>query len=261
MRLIIIIIFFLCTGEAFVAISECVSSTKSVRPQTISCARTQKGDQEEENSLRESILISEKYSKDQVEHEGLRVFDLVTDAKKPPLIQQSNSQISMIRTLNTIVMISLGSYATSIGLGEMLSHFEWFQSFRYLWPFSIGCLFVFEGTQGGLLPFRVAAGSVEKWVAVIGGLGLMIGGAYDAFMPVWSTGPNVFTHAGLNQDSAAILLLLSVYWVFGRETRSSQAEKENSNDELALQMLLLGQLYKLGEGTFDEILSNLDLIP
>merc|ERR1712238_550337 len=52
-----------------------------------------------------------------------------------------------------------------------------------------------------------------KWtglVEVIAGLGLLVGGAFDALAPVWYTSPNLFTAAGLDSDSAAALLLLSI---------------------------------------------------
>ena len=107
---------------------------------------------------------------------------------------------------------------------------------------------------------------VLRAITVMCGFGLIIGGAYDAFMPVWMTGPNAFTNAGIHQDSAMILLVLSIYTFFSRKlnyyfndvesTKIMALEKQDDSTVTLLQMLLLAQLYLLSESAIDEILSN-----
>uniref|UniRef100_A0A7S1VXX8 Uncharacterized protein n=1 Tax=Ditylum brightwellii TaxID=49249 RepID=A0A7S1VXX8_9STRA len=48
-------------------------------------------------------------------------------------------------------------------------------------------------------------------ISFLAGIGLLIGGFMDAFFPVWYTSPDLLgTRAGIESDSAAILLLLTI---------------------------------------------------
>ena len=94
------------------------------------------------------------------------------------------------------------------------------------------------------------------------GAGLVVGGAFDAFMPVWMLGPNVLTSAGLEPDAAAGLFLLSAFQTVKKEINDIgdiPFEDVRVKDLFSIlpRVLLLAQLYELGEGSFEEIVSKL----
>jgi len=138
----------------------------------------------------------------------------------------------------------------------MLHEYEWFQSWRYTWPL-IGGLFVADSY---LFYFseqpcnnNLLGSHQPGWIRCINataGLGLIIGGAYDAFMPVWMTGPNVLTAAGIGQDSAALLFVTALgAAVYDGDAQSSPAK-------LLSYIVLLSQLYILGDAAFQDLLSG-----
>ena len=191
---------------------------------------------------------------------------------------------SLDESLSHTVLLGLGTFALTTLLGHLLVNFEWVQSWRYFWPL-VGGLYVVHagqqlfpvnsslGTRINVLPFAAQA---TWWniVAGIFGVGLIIGGAYDAFMPVWMTGPNVFTEAGIGHDSAAGLLLLSGYASTlsnSLETSRSASDSSehgigmNTNSQLStqlllLQVVLLSQLCILGEGTINAVVSDVSTL-
>ena len=71
---------------------------------------------------------------------------------------------------------------------------------------------------------------------------------------------NIFTIAGVGQDGAVALLLVSIISVLQNEQQQEeglslvQPTKKTQTDML-LQILLFAQLYKLGESSVDEIIS------
>ena len=184
--------------------------------------------------------------------------------------------------LNNLLLLAAATYALTSGLLWMLYQFEWFQSWRYLWPL-LGAVYAIDsskvlfdlvgndknGSQSILPRCRpsLSAGQGNSVLATTGafaitaltgiaGIGLVIGGAYDAFMPVWMTGPNVFTAAGIGQDSAMILLGLAS--MSAVQIASCQPTNTSIN---AMRfwgyVLLLSQLYILSDSAVDDVLSGL----
>jgi len=180
-----------------------------------------------------------------------QVDNLLTnaDAGLPPTNNPKGLQDGLLPSrVPNLMIVALGTCAVSIGIGELLSTFEWFQAWRYLWPM-VGGLYVVD-VFSDVLPFDIRDNQLTKMTAFVCGFGLIIGGAYDAFMPVWQTGPDILTNAGIGQDSAAVLFLLSILSI-------SSKQQQPTNTRTLLQMTLLGELYNLGEGSFDEILLRL----
>jgi hypothetical protein len=127
------------------------------------------------------------------------------------------------------------------------------------------------------------------------GIGLFVGGFADAFLPVWMTGPNFITNAGLAPDCAILLLLLNIiemvvvvvvvyynnvnikdyeYNDDGSSSSGNISQQQqqimsiiptsstvSSSTPTSLPLLLLritlwAELYKLGESSIDEIISS-----
>ena len=105
-------------------------------------------------------------------------------------------------------------------------------------------------------------------LAALAGVGVLVGGYIDAFFPVWYTSPDLLgTRAGIEADSAAILLIMTIYGVLsniGRYTISSGNDeyasvmKDNENDNLssiqfpswAVAVVLCSQLWEIASATF-----------
>lgn len=93
----------------------------------------------------------------------------------------------------------------------------------------------------------------------------MIGGAYDAFMPVFGDIPNAITSAGIGSDAAAGLLLLTAVVTPANVfmyTHGAKLPMEGPEIPVAghavrgvMQVVLFGLLYQMGEGTFDCLLN------
>jgi hypothetical protein len=157
------------------------------------------------------------------------------------------------------IILLLGSSALAIGMGDVFVRFEFLQDWRYCWPL-LGSLYVWDGfvkdDKNQLLLFSLKGSGWSRLTAIVGGVGLLVGGAYDAFMPVWMTGPNIISNAGISQDSAVLLILLSAAAFVAED--NSKANNKNPT-RMLLQMTLLAELYKLGESSIDELLSNVFL--
>ena len=96
------------------------------------------------------------------------------------------------------------------------------------------------------------------------GLGVLIGGYMDAFFPVWYTSPDLLgTRAGIEADSAAILLMLTVCGIFsnlGRyATSGNLTRRDDEKPELvnnvrippwAVAAILCTQLWEIASPTF-----------
>jgi hypothetical protein len=197
-----------------------------------------------------------------------------------------NTTISSLVT--AAVLLATGTYAMSCVLGDLLSHWEWIQAWKYTWPFGIGALYMvlnsvplwwnnkdyedpsYKNKMVAGNPVSVVAESMmgetfwERLLVAVLGLGVIIGGAYDSWMPVYMTGPNIVTAAGIGQDAAVGLF----GWTFWRmvalwpsspspspssSSSSSSSSSPPAHQGFLLQVLLLAELYKLGEGAFDEL--------
>jgi uncharacterized membrane protein len=168
-------------------------------------------------------------------------------------------------------------------LSDITMQYEWVQTWRYTWPF-LGAIYAAAGVthftlqdayenvypQKGAWGIWFLPGSPEfhvKWTGVaeiLGGLGLMIGGLYDAFAPVYTDCPNLITSAGILSDSAAALLLLTIVvtpaniYMYTHGARLPVDGPEIPVPGHAfrgiMQVVLFGLLYQMGQGTFDALL-------
>lgn len=148
-----------------------------------------------------------------------------------------------------LIVVALATCSLVGIMGDILSNYEWVQNLRYFWPLSIGAYYGLLWNQaynekgvslqtavrrefGPSVAFTPTAASGDapgtlllQLGYVFGGFGLFFGGLADAVLPVWMTGPNWITNAGLAPDCAVLLLVLSVgeeYNLFGN--------KNNNND-------------------------------
>jgi uncharacterized membrane protein len=186
------------------------------------------------------------------------------------------------------IMITIG-LCTSI-LNAMLSsltvNYEWFQSFRYSWPIVLGLFYTTVGVthftharqHKNIVPYRGAWGGLWKvpgsaefhvaWtgvVEVVGGMGLLTGGLINLLAPsLYVSAPNIFTSAGLQSDCAAALYVLT--WAVTPAnvysfTHGAKIPIEREGDiaiwihvvRFAIQVVFLGCMYQMGEGTFAAI--------
>uniref|UniRef100_A0A7S4N8C6 Uncharacterized protein n=1 Tax=Odontella aurita TaxID=265563 RepID=A0A7S4N8C6_9STRA len=177
-------------------------------------------------------------------------------------------------SISLAAFVGAGTYLFAASFGDLLGRFELVQDWRYVWPL-VGFLYVADGVRA--LLSTEGGGILEGWwgirgksaaariIQIMGGLGVVIGGAYDVFMPVWMTGPNVVTNAGIGQDGAALVFLWTA-WYTNKNLQQQYASKYKGNDDaldfvfeslrhgpLLAQIILLAQLYKLGESSFDEL--------
>ena len=177
-----------------------------------------------------------------------------------------DSSIQLVDQVSQWIILLLGSTALAVGMGELLLRFEWFQDWRYSWPL-VGCLYIYDGfNDNQFLLSSLKGKGWSKLTSIVCGVGLLIGGAYDAFMPVWMTGPNLVTNAGIHQDSAVVLIFLTVVAAarFPRKEKeggtkfqkSKKFESRYNPTRTLLLMTLIAQLYKLGESSMDELVSN-----
>jgi len=215
--------------------------------------------------------------------------------------QESTSQLTMpwIERSSEITVVALATVALVGFLGDLLSDYEFVQNLRYFWPLSLGVYYGLLLNQAnpqdsslrtarrkefGLTTAFSPTATKDDPASlllqigyVFGGFGLFVGGLADAVLPVWMTGPNWITNAGLAPDCAILLLGLSVgdeYNLFGTKgnestlgtSESSTNSTTGTNDTmnamtpLLLRITLWAELYKLGEGSLDEVFSNLKVI-
>ena len=138
--------------------------------------------------------------------------------------------VPSIDVLRTALSITAATVISILLVDEVTMRFETIQEWRYAWPL-IGSLYV----ASGLSPFLSTSNADDEdslqetvrqvsavvplpsnrlvsTVAALSGVGVLIGGYMDAFFPVWYTSPDVLgTRAGIEADSAAILLILTIF--------------------------------------------------
>mmetsp|Transcript_12788 Transcript_12788/g.35418 ORF Transcript_12788/g.35418 Transcript_12788/m.35418 type:complete len:217 (-) Transcript_12788:153-803(-) len=205
----------------------------------------------------------------------------------------TTTRVQASDTFPSILTLTGCTFALASVMQWMLHQYEWFQAYRYTWPL-IGLLFTVdsantivsllqqqlyndEDEEGGMSQFSNPPSSIPMIVGTIlirlvsglAGVGLVIGGAYDAFMPVWMTGPNVFTAAGVGQDSAMILWILTALSLILRQHNKKEVGSEQSMDVIpppfrvsslaTVQtsfwafVILLSQLYILSDAAFEDV--------
>lgn len=141
-----------------------------------------------------------------------------------------------------------------------VTHFTVAEEYENVYPYpnAWGGLWKLPGSP----QFHVAWTGVAEFV---GGAGLLAGGLIDWLAPVYFSSPNIVTQAGLESDCAAALYLLT--WAVTPAnifmfTHGAKLPMEVEGPvpitfhvvRFALQVVLLGFLYQMGEGTFDALL-------
>jgi uncharacterized membrane protein len=188
------------------------------------------------------------------------------------------------------ILLALGLCTTLFNalLSSLTVNYEWLQSFRYSWPIVLGLVYMaagvthftvadqykniypYQGAWGGLWKIPGSADFHVAWTGVaelVGGLGLLVGGLIDWLaVPVYNiSAPTIFTSAGLESDCAAALYLLT--WTVTPAnifmfTHGAKLPMEVEGEipilfhvvRFMMQVILLGFLYQLGEGTFVALL-------
>jgi uncharacterized membrane protein len=181
-------------------------------------------------------------------------------------------------------ILGISTIALSSVVGDATAKYEWLQNWRYTWPL-LGAIYAAAGVTHftiqeeyeNIYPAKGSwgiwylPGSKEfhvKWTGVaefLGGVGLLIGGAIDAFAPAYISSPNVVSQSGIGSDSAAGLFLLTLavtpanIYMF---THGARLPKDGPEVPIAghvvrgiFQVILLTMLYQMGLGTFDELIS------
>ena len=225
---------------------------------------------------------------------GRRISALAEDAQSSSIV---NAKTALSITAATILAVLL--------IDDITMRFETVQEWRYTWP-SLGVVYVISGlssvrrsesnikkqqrnANSGVVEYGADRGmlktlggnirSLSAYVpipndpilgglAALAGVGVLVGGYIDAFFPVWYTSPDLLgTRAGIEADSAAILLIMTIYGVFsniGRYNISSRnveyasIMKDNENDNLssiqfpswAVAVILCSQLWEIASATF-----------
>jgi uncharacterized membrane protein len=185
------------------------------------------------------------------------------------------------------IFVALGGCTAvfSAALSYLTVHYEWFQGFRYSWPIVLGAVFALAGVTHftvadeykNIYPYRGAWGGLWQlpgtrdfhvsWTGVaelVGGTGLLLGGLLDWLAPVYVSSPNIVTPAGLEADCAAALFVLTwavtpsniFMYTHGARLPMEQPPVPVSFHvvRFAMQVVLLGLLFQLGEGAFDALL-------
>ena len=185
------------------------------------------------------------------------IFDPVSQIAVPTRQGNAPQWTTSLAILGSVVG---GTFLLTSVFSDLLSASEWFRAWRYVWPL-VGFIYLTDGLSGGQY-LRLFENRWQNLFNAVLGAGLVVGGAFDAFMPVWMLGPNVLTSAGLEPDAAAGLFLLSAFQTVKKEINDIgdiPFEDVRVKDLFSVlpRILLLAQLYKLGEGSFEEIVSKL----
>mmetsp|Transcript_19995 Transcript_19995/g.48038 ORF Transcript_19995/g.48038 Transcript_19995/m.48038 type:complete len:305 (+) Transcript_19995:71-985(+) len=206
----------------------------------------------------------------------------------PSGVNTLDEKLQALVFLKIYAALAAGTYLLNAFLGDITLQYEWVQNWRYTWPL-LGFVYVLAGATHftlekeyvniypakGAWGFWNLPGTPEfhvRWTGVaeiLGGLGLLIGGGYDAFAPPYTQFPNVLTPAGIGYDAAAGLFLLTLAVTPANiymYTHGAKLPMETPDGEVgpeipvaghairgAMQVVLLALLYQMGDGTFDSI--------
>eukprot|EP00537_Pseudo-nitzschia_pungens_P019110 CAMPEP_0172408634 /NCGR_PEP_ID=MMETSP1061-20121228/75953_1 /TAXON_ID=37318 /ORGANISM="Pseudo-nitzschia pungens, Strain cf. pungens" /LENGTH=410 /DNA_ID=CAMNT_0013144771 /DNA_START=2159 /DNA_END=3392 /DNA_ORIENTATION=- len=177
---------------------------------------------------------------------GSVILDAVDDYDYDSSSNLARCRPSQSDRTSEMVVTGLAVVALTGILGDLLSNYEWLQTLRYFWPLSLGIYYgglwnqrLSEETEAFYEEYGTDAATVSKnddrnvWLQigyVFGGFGLLVGGLADALLPVWMTGPNLLTHAGLAPDCAFLLLALSVGENYGWIRTNNNTKKGGDNN-------------------------------
>ena len=178
---------------------------------------------------------------------------------------------SVVRTAMTITAATVLSVLL---VDDITMRFETVQDWRYAWPL-VGTLYVVTGMSswfGDAMTLKDTTDQLvslvplpsNRWargLAALAGIGVLVGGFIDAFFPVWYTSPDLLgTRAGIEADSAAILLMLTLGSMTSNiDDYCSLTLKRKSKDEGAnalelpswtLAVVLCTQLWEIASATF-----------
>lgn len=210
---------------------------------------------------------------------GRRFTSLANKAEQP-----APSNITDVA--RTAVTITTATVLSVLLVDDITMRFETVQDWRYAWPL-VGTLYVVTGmsswfstnsnNESGVLGTVVKDTTDQltsivplpsnRWVrglAALAGVGVLVGGYMDAFFPVWYTSPDLLgTRAGIEADSAAILLVLTVGSIAANINKYCSLKMgRNDNDGLdsdanALELpswtvavVLCAQLWEIASATF-----------
>lgn len=176
-----------------------------------------------------------------------------------------------------VALLSMSVMTSSVlvlHLETLTMQFEAIQAWRYTWPL-IGVLYIAiplllannknnvvvannknnivgELSWNHVFPNQQTA-LLTGAVSILGGFGLLIGGCYDVFAPVWVSSPDLLgTRTGIESDSAAILLLLTI---------GIGSRLQLTPVRALFLAVLSAQLYEMGAYTFTALSELLHLIP
>ena len=287
------------------------TKTISVASDLLGTASTPEADSFSEFASSQTPILAELLGRDDDESERFATTGLTGEKEDTlPLLWKERFSEWAVVGLATFALVEI--------LGDLLSNYEWIQTLRYFWPLSLGAYYGLLWNQANDQDSSLRRKTMEEFGPaaayspnkiqnddnqdiktlllqigyVVGGFGLFVGGLADAVLPVWMTGPNWITNAGLAPDCAVLLLVLSVgdeTDLFGTNTNNhnknddkkasqgannnlvvaswSSSSNNNRNNAttgmaplLLLKITLWAELYKLGEGSLDEIFSNLQTI-
>ena len=207
---------------------------------------------------------------------GRRLTSLANKAEQPA---PSNMDVA-----RTAITIAAATVLSVLLVDDITMRFETVQDWRYAWPL-VGTLYVVTGMSswfrtnsnkesvlGKLKDITDQLTSIvplpsNRWVrglAALAGVGVLVGGYMDAFFPVWYTSPDLLgTRAGIEADSAAILLMLTVGSIATNVNKYCSLKMgQNDNDNLDLDenvldfpswtvaVVLCTQLWEIASATF-----------
>jgi hypothetical protein len=235
------------------------------------------------------------------EGEELAVVEIPATLSRPTSLVKLTTAVTSsseaVTTADALLSYALTLLAAA-ALFELANHalveWEWMQAWRYTWP-GVGAIYVYEGLRPSIQRWQrrqqqhaqqqytttqanhtigpptlvtrvLTMDEKEPWLqvmAALAGAGLLVGGAADAFLPVYVTGPEFLTAAGLAPDTAAFLAGLQCVTLWQHVQQSQQTRQPLQLQQSVLSprttaahALLLAQLAVLGAGAVHDVLAQ-----